>query len=479
MSIKLKRATAIPSGDSLVILMEKGKKPQITGLSKEQLAYIANAGKQDAPNPVHINNYSRHYFFVLTKKGAKDATGIEAVRRDGALAFEAVNAEKLSKITIVDEMGDNDAALALAEGMALASYQFLKYFKDAKERKHKLTSIGIHSKGLATKAVNELQALVEATMHARTLVNEPVSFLTARQFSKEMQALGRAAGFKVEVFNKKKIETLKMGGLLAVNYGSPEPPTFNILEWKPTKPKNKKPIILVGKGVVYDTGGLSLKPTPNSMDIMKCDMGGGAAMVGTMYALAKNKLPLHVIALVPATDNRPGLNAYAPGDVIHMYSGKTVEVLNTDAEGRMIMADALAYASKYNPQLVLDAATLTGAAARAIGRQGVVAMGTAGDKVMGDLKTAGSEVHERVAEFPFWTEYGDDIKSTIADIKNLGGPEAGAITAGKFLEHFTDYPWIHVDIAGPAWLDKEDAYRTQGGSGVGVRLFYTFLKNMI
>jgi leucyl aminopeptidase len=250
------------------------------------------------------------------------------------------------------------------------------------------------------------------------------------------------------------------------------------MEWKPKGATNIKPIVLVGKGVVYDTGGLSLKPTPNSMDIMKCDMGGSAAVVGTMYAISKAKLKIHVVGLVPATDNRPSGNAYAPGDVITMHNGSTVEVLNTDAEGRLILADALSYAKKYNPKIVIDLATLTGAAARAIGKQGIVAMGN-DQQTLCDLKESGHRVHERLAEFPFWEEYKDDLKSTVADLKNLGGAEAGAITAGKFLEHFTDYPYTHLDIAGPAFTQIPFNYRGQGGTGVGVRLLFDFLKTKV
>jgi len=340
-----------------------------------------------------------------------------------------------------------------------------------------ITTVQVHGKGLTEKAAVELNNVVEATYHARTLVNEPVSFLNAVQIAKEMKSLGKAAGFKVEVFNKTKIEALKMGGLLAVNQGSIDPPTFTIMEYKSKKAKNKKPIVLVGKGIVYDTGGLSLKPTPNSMDIMKCDMGGAAAMIGTMYAIAKSELPVHVIALIPATDNRPGGNAYAPGDVVTMHSGKTVEVLNTDAEGRMVLADALSYAKKYDPDLVIDAATLTGAALRAIGSYACCVMGTANQADFDRMNESGFGTHERTVQMPFWDEYGEEIKSSVADIKNLGGSSAGQISAGKFLEHFTDYPWIHVDIAGPAWSDKEDSYRLAGGTGFGVRLFYDFIKN--
>jgi leucyl aminopeptidase len=241
---------------------------------------------------------------------------------------------------------------------------------------------------------------------------------------------------------------------------------------------NKKPVVLVGKGVVYDTGGLSLKPTPGSMDSMKCDMAGAACVAGAVYLAALQKLNVHVIALVPATDNRPGMNAYTPGDIVTMFDGTTVEVRNTDAEGRMILADALAYSSKYKPELVISVATLTGAAVRAIGTKATVAMGNASDKVFQQLEKAGNQTHERIVRFPFWDEYVEEMKSPIADLNNLGGGNAGMITAGKFLEHFVKNPYIHLDIAGPAWLDSKEDYKGQGGTGTGVRLLYTFLKKI-
>ena len=269
-----------------------------------------------------------------------------------------------------------------------------------------------------------------------------------------------------------------MGGLLAVNRGSQLPPTFTIMEWKPEGHKNTKPVVLVGKGVVYDTGGLSLKPTPNSMDFMKSDMGGAAAVIGAIYAAAKAKLPLHIVGLIPATDNRPGEDAYVPGDVVKMHSGLNVEVLNTDAEGRMILADALSYAKKYDPELVIDLATLTGAAARAVGPQGVVYMGTADEDTKFKIEGSSYHVHERLIELPLWEEYDEMIKSDIADINNVGGPAAGAITAGMFLKHFVSYPWLHIDIASMAWMDRNDGYRLKNGTGVGVRLLFDFLKNL-
>jgi len=369
--------------------------------------------------------------------------------------------------------------LALIEGMALSCYQFLKYFADRQKRAHKLNKIIVTGETSYQKELKELSLILKAVYSSRDLVNEPLSFLTASQLGKEIKRLSKVFGFKAEVFGKTKIESLKMGGILAVNRGSEDPPSFSILEWKPKNAQNKKPLVLVGKGVVYDTGGLSLKPTPNSMDFMKSDMGGAAAVVGAMCAIAGNDLPYHVIVLVPSTDNRPGKNAYVPGDVVTMYSGTTVEVLNTDAEGRMLLADALAYARKYTPELVIDAATLTGSAVSALGKEAIVGMGNAGVKEMSAMKKAGDETCERVVEFPFWDEYADQIKSTIADIKNLGGPTAGSITAGKFLEKFTDYPYIHLDIAGPAFMHSEWNYRGNGGTGVGVRLLYQFVKNRV
>ena len=318
-------------------------------------------------------------------------------------------------------------------------------------------------------------AIGKATCIVRDLVNDPPNELTAEILANTAVQLGKTNGFSTEILEKAKIEALKMGGLLNVNRGSIQPPTFSILEWKPKNPVNEQPVVLVGKGVTFDTGGLSLKPTPNSMDSMKCDMAGAGAVIGTLMACANTEIPLHVIGLVPATDNRPGENAYTPNDVIVMYDKSTVEVLNTDAEGRLILADALAYAKQYNPELVIDLATLTGAAVVAIGTQGIAMMSNAPKTVKKTLQKAGEETYERIVELPLWDEYKELIKSDIADIKNIGGPYAGAITAGKFLECFTSYPWVHLDIAGPAYLNAADGYRPKNGTGTGVRLLMQFL----
>ncbi len=461
---------------STLIVATKKSKWADFGFSKAEVSYLEKKIKAD-DTFITINQFERLVFVQLTEEFEKknEQAKLEGYRAVGNKVCAALNAHKYETIQVNESSISQEQILAIAEGIALSNYQFIKYYSDKKA--NSLKSIVLIGAKLNKQAVQEMNILVEAVCEARNLVNEPQNVIDAVTLSSEFKKLGKKADFKVEVLNKKQIESLKMGGLLAVNMGSQTPPTFTIMEYKPAKAKNKKPLILVGKGVVYDTGGLSLKPTPNSMDTMKCDMAGSAAVACALYAIAKAKLNYHVIALVPATDNRPGENAYTPGDVIKMYDGQTVEVLNTDAEGRMILADALTYAKKYKPELVLDFATLTGAAAAAIGQYGIVCMGTAEEKQKAALKESGNTTHERLVEFPFWDDYAKLIKTDIADMKNIGGPIGGAITAGKFLEKFTDYPWMHFDIAGPAFISSNDSYRSKMGTGVGVRLVFDFVKN--
>lgn len=413
------------------------------------------------------------YFILLNASRFESAVKQnEALRRLGSELNSIISSLPLDSIQL---WGKAEELLLLMEGLLLSSYRFTKYKSTGKSELKQI--LLPKDKSINKEDLSELKHLISAVSITKDLVNEHAGYMTASQLGLEFKELGKEAGFKVEVLTKKRIESLKMGGLLAVNLGSVEPPTFSILEYKHEKAKNKKPIILVGKGVVYDTGGLSIKDS-DSMSIMKCDMAGAAAVAGAFYAIAKNKLPVHVIGLIPSTDNRPGGNALAPGDVITISDGTTVEVLNTDAEGRLILADALSLAKKYKPELVIDLATLTGAAARAIGKEGIVYMGNASDKYKNQLEKSGNEVYERLVEFPLWEEYEKHLESDIADIKNIGGSEAGAITAGKFLEKFVDYEWLHLDIAGGAYLSAPDYYRSKNASGLGVRLLYHFIKSL-
>lgn len=422
----------------------------------------------------HLDEWSA---YIVLQDSGFDYSIAEKLRGIGNTMQQKANASKATSLGIVNHTGYAPFAHSVAEGAALGNYQFLKYLSAAKEKKNSLSTIYIQDKKSSPEDILQLNAVVNGTYLARTLVNEPVMYLSATQFAKEMASAGKKAGFKTTILDKAKIASLKMGGLLAVNQGSIDPPTFTIMEYKPRNARNKKPIVLVGKGVVFDTGGLSLKPTPGSMDEMKCDMAGGAAVVGALSAIATAKLPVYVVGLVPATDNRPGMNALAPQDIITISDGTTVEVLNTDAEGRLILADALVYAKRYNPELCIDLATLTGAAVRAIGVHASAAMGNAPEEVMKQLNAAGFRTFERIVSFPMWSEYGDEMKSDIADLRNLGGAYAGQISAAKFLEHFAKYSWIHLDIAGPAYSNTASSYRTKGGSGVGVRLLFEFIKS--
>lgn len=467
--MEIASATKLPSQKNIALVFTEDRKPAPGIFSDAETAYLEKMRKTHTEQWVEVNQYSRRAFVYFIKDEKPAHIREEKMRRAGATLAGILNKLKEKEITVAAD----EFTLAIGEGMALANYQYLRYISKA-EKKNTLEKISLA--GVGKKEAEQLGVQVRNVCYARDLINTPVWDLNAQQLGDSAAEAGKKLGFSVEVLNKKKIEALKMGGLLAVNKGSVDPPVFIIMEYKPAKARNKKPVVLVGKGVVYDTGGLSLKPTAG-MDEMKCDMGGAAAVIGTISAVAEAKLPVHVVGLVPATDNRPGGNAVTPGDVITMSDGTTVEVMNTDAEGRLILADALHYAKKYKPELVIDLATLTGAAARAIGRYGIVAMGTANEEQWTALDESGDNTYERLVQFPFWDEYNDLLKSPIADMKNIGGVEAGAITAGKFLAHFTDYPYIHLDIAGPAFISETDGYQIKGATGIGVRLLFDFFKN--
>lgn len=345
------------------------------------------------------------------------------------------------------------------------------------KKEPRLKTVYLEEESFTQNDIDALTNVIKAVFFARDLVNEPQNYLNATKFSELALKAGKECGFSVEVFDKSKIRELKMGGLLAVNQGSVSPPTFNIFTYKPADAVNKQPLVLVGKGVMFDTGGYSLK-TGDYMSDMKTDMAGAAAVLGTMMAISLNKLPYFVIGLVPATDNKISANALVVDDIITMYDGTTVEVQNTDAEGRLVLADALAYAKQFNPELVIDLATLTGAAAAITGEFGTAVAGNHRE-AMEELKKSGENVYERLIELPMWREFDELLKSEVADLKNIGGRVGGASTAAIFLRHFTNYNWIHMDIAGPASVKKKSGYMQAGGTAVGVRLLYDYIESQI
>jgi leucyl aminopeptidase len=471
----LHKISQILPDQSVICILGKDEMPEWLKLTKSEKEFALKQVMAKEEYTIINSYYKSTYIIRINESGSKFKIK-EELRKTAFNLRKLIRSNNHSELVIASSKAFKGALEAFTEGLLLSFYSFDKYKtkKENWEKKNYPSKLLLYE-GPDDEDLKWLTDLTDSVYLIRDLINEPVNHLNAPALAEEIKKIGNTAGFKVEVLNKGKIDALKMGGLLAVNKGSVDPPVFCILEWKPEKALNANPLVLVGKGIVYDTGGLNIK-TGDYMDNMKADMAGAAAVTGVLYTIARTGIPLHVIGLIPATDNRPGGNAYTQGDIITMYNKMNVEVGNTDAEGRLILADAISYASKFKPELIIDIATLTGSAAMTFGVQAIAVMGNADRKYFKLLEECGNEVYERTAELPFWEEYGELIKSDIADIKNSGGREAGAITAGKFLENFAEYPMIHMDIAGTGSLKKDDFYRLKDGPGSGVRLLSTFLK---
>lgn len=321
----------------------------------------------------------------------------------------------------------------------------------------------------ATTGVNQGSAIAKGLKLARDLGNLPGNVCTPSHLAETAEELGKQYKFKVEVFDAAGIEKLGMGSFLSVTHGSAEPARFIVMQYKGGKGK-QAPIVLVGKGLTFDSGGISLKPG-EGMDEMKFDMCGAASVLGTFKAVAEMELPINLIGLIPSTENMPGGRATKPGDVVTSLSGQTIEILNTDAEGRLILCDALTYAERFNPECVIDIATLTGACVVALGAHASGVLSN-DDALAGELVKVGLETGDRCWQLPIWDEYQEQLKSNFADIANIGGRPAGTITAACFLSRFTKaYKWAHLDIAGTAWKSGAE----KGATGRPVTLLSQFL----
>ena len=315
-------------------------------------------------------------------------------------------------------------------------------------------------------AAHKARLLAEATNFARNLVNEPPNVLTPRELANRTSAMAEAVGLECEIWEKDKIAQLGMGGLLGVSQGSAQPPYFVILRYQGA-PDKSKGMALVGKGITFDTGGISIKPAQH-MDTMKGDMAGAAAVIGAMQAIAQFKPPINVTALIPTCENMPSATAYRPGDILRLMNGKTIEIVNTDAEGRLILADALSYAAREGLSPIIDLATLTGGIVVALGST-LTGLFCNDECLTNDILAAGRLAGEKYWPMPLDDEYNEQIKSDIADIKQTGGREASSVTAAKILEHFVgDAQWAHLDIAGTSYLESKKNYQERGATGVGV-----------
>jgi leucyl aminopeptidase len=407
---------------------------------------------------------------ILVGIGPADELTLDGLRRAGAAI--ARKADKVSSVattlaTAVPSLDAAAAAQAVVEGIALGAYEFLEYRPGAKGTKLRKAVLVGPSGAPVKAAVDRGAVIADAVMWARDMINRPSKEKPPVAFAADARKLLRGRGVKLEVLDVPQLRELKLGGVIGVGQGSAQTPRFLKLTYAPAGAKGK-PLAFVGKGVVFDSGGLSLK-TGAGMETMKCDMSGAAAVVGAMSALQGLGVKTKVFGYVPLVENMPSGTAIRPGDVLRIRNGKTVEVLNTDAEGRLILADALSLASEDKPAAVVDLATLTGACIVALGEKIAGLMGNDDDWI-DQIRDAADRVGERVWPLPLPADYRKGIESPIADIKNVGPREGGALTAGLFLQEFVDdVPWAHVDIAGPAFLGSDDGYMTKGGTGFGVR----------
>jgi leucyl aminopeptidase len=447
-------------------------------------ASIEARGFEGKPGQVQIATKQGESLVAVVGLGEIDRVDTTAVRKAGAAIARALKKHKTIATPLLEDLParieGNAAAQALAEGFVLGAYGFDRY-KSNGDRPSAIARVVAVGEGRGVAAAMQAGGqIAEGVNFARDLINEPGGTLTPAEMAKRVVAMARRVGLKVTVHDEAAIKRMKLGGLLGVNRGSTQPARFVQLEYRPTgRPKGT--LAFVGKGLTFDSGGLSIK-TMQGMMTMKCDMSGGAAVVGAMSVLPALKPPCRVLGFVPMTDNMLGGDATRAGDVLRIRNGKTVEVLNTDAEGRLILADALSLASEAKPDAIVDLATLTGACMIALGQSIAGAMGN-NEEFRAQVCAVADRVGERLWQLPLPADYKKQLDSNIADLKNIGGPYGGSLTAGLFLQEFVDakIPWVHLDIAGPAFLEAEDGEHPKGGTGFGVRtlveLARTFTKD--
>ncbi len=421
---------------------------------------------------------------ILVGLGSRGEFSLETARRASGIAVKRALKLGVIELSIVvhgpggDGFELRECAQATVEGLLLGAYRY-DAFKTGDTDRSGLESVAVVTplRAQAYEIRDGIEAgmiSAEGTILARDLSNAPGNAMTPRKLAAAARKMAGQTGLKCRVLTRKDIEKERMGALLAVNAGSEEPPRFIVLEHGEAS-DGVDTLVFIGKGITFDSGGISIKSS-GGIEEMKHDMSGAAAVIGAMQSIAMSKPPLHVLGLVPATENLPDGRALKPGDIIATRSGKTIEVINTDAEGRLVLADALEFAEQYSPAAVIDLATLTGACVVALGYAATGMMGN-DDGLQDRVRTAGEAAGERVWPLPLWQDYHDQIKSHIADVKNTGGRWAGALTAGAFLAKFTERPWVHLDIAGTAYTDASKPYCPKGATGVGVRLLLQLVKD--
>ncbi len=489
--VKSGRMEAIRTGAAVLPIFEGEKLGASTGRIDRALGgaiarlmkrgdFVARAG---ATLVLYPEGKIRPERLVLAGFGKRSDLTVDRARLVAGKAATAARTAGARDLVIGTEGIGIDPELlgqAITEGTVLGLYRFLAYkTNDDKNGKHDIgvCTIVTEASSRTTKfqeGVRTGEIIAASASMARDMVSTPSADMTPAVIARIARDVARKHRLRVKVLERADMRKLGMGALLGVASGSVQPPKFIILEYRGG---GKKPwIALVGKTITFDSGGISIKP-PENMDRMKDDMSGGAAVLGAIRNASALRLPLNVVALLPATENMPSGSAYKPGDVLRTLSGQTIEILNTDAEGRLILSDALAYACRYKLAAIVDIATLTGACRIALGQEASGMLGN-DDKLKRLVREAGEKAGERVWELPLWEGYCDLIKSDIADMKNTGGREGGVITAACLLSKFVDnHPWVHIDIAATAWTDKDRAYTPKGATGIGCRLLTQFLRD--
>ena len=470
----------------LILLVPQGPlPPSLAALDKASGGAIARCyaagdftGKKDDTALMYVDGPRAR--LLLVGVGAPGEGSRAAVRRGTAIGSRRARTLGMPSAAVFvtpearGTLEPRDIGQLAAEGGAQGAWHFIKMKQAPEEKKppYERLEILAPADADAMRAGHTIGAAIAAGhLACRGIQVLPGNHLPPRRIGEIAAELGPRLGLTVTVLDKPAIEKEKMGALLAIAQGSAEDPRFIVLEYKGAE---GPPVILIGKGVTFDTGGISIKPA-QGMEDMKYDMSGAAAVLGTFEMLGRLRPKLHVIGLIPSAENMPSGTAIKPGDVVTSQLGKTIEVVNTDAEGRLLLADALSYARRFSPACVVDIATLTGAITVALGNTASGLMGTDAPLVR-DLLAAGVRAHERAWELPLWDEYRDLNKSDVADVKNTGGRAAGSISAGWFLREFAEsFPWAHLDIAGTAYSDRDDPAMGKGPTGVGVRLFSEFL----
>jgi leucyl aminopeptidase len=469
--------------DLLVLPVFKDKPVPYSKMDRQLGSMIRQVVGSDEFKGEHLDQCLIHTFgmikperILLTGLGERAKFNNERMRQSGGkVASTAISSGfKTISLSTVSLAQYNLSPAHFAEGMILGSYRFNRYRKDMeRSRIVKLYIIAGRERGLL-KSLKSVRIVSEAVRFARDLVNTPSNELTPTHLARVARGLGKGK-LSVRVLDSRAAEKEGMGAFLSVSRGSKEKPRFIVIEYKGGR---RGPIVLIGKSVTFDSGGLSLKPS-EGMEKMKYDMSGGAAVLGAIKSVSELSLPVHIVGILPATENLPGGSATKPGDVVRTVTGRTIEIVNTDAEGRLTLADAIGYGMRYKPEIIIDIATLTGACSIALGNEAIAMMGN-DDKTISIMKRASEISGEKIWQMPLFEEYREYLKSELADIKNTGGRAGALVTAGYFLKEFAgETPWIHLDIASTAWTDKDRYYIPKGATGIGVRLLAGFISEYL